>query len=327
MTAARPHKHLRMMKKRYRGFSELTEQLVRRRGVGGTPSWPDWCFLPFGGWHTLMGNYLGDSSIADLRVAYFYEAAMVAAIGTWQYSQGIYRFDPTLLSALKHSRLEGDLPADALLHLPEWCIYIETPGWSWMGEPLFGFWAHLEWDINTGGTELRFLLDGKSHLVPHALPLGAWSLKTAVGTLKEVVHLRLSEFDVGSETIAITEQLMPLVSLLLYLCSEEPEIDEMRQPGCHSSRANPRPRPHGRRFFVPDQPRQWVVGRNVGEALRASANVCPIAEGCPRRTVTTHLRRGHWHGFWTGPRTGERKFVYRWIPPLVVEGRKVPEAA
>jgi len=29
---------------------------------------------------------------------------------------------------------------------------------------------------------------------------------------------------------------------------------------------------------------------------------------------TLQLRRDHWHGLWTGPSDGERKFVYKWLP-------------
>ena len=43
------------------------------------------------------------------------------------------------------------------------------------------------------------------------------------------------------------------------------------------------------------------------------------------RTIKTHLRRGHWHGFWKGPRSGVRNFIYHWIAPLVVVGRKQSE--
>lgn len=46
----------------------------------------------------------------------------------WRMTQGIYRIDPTLYADLVDTEIAGDLPSDVLMHLPEWCIYIETPG-------------------------------------------------------------------------------------------------------------------------------------------------------------------------------------------------------
>ncbi len=31
-----------------------------------------------------------------------------------------------------------------------------------------------------------------------------------------------------------------------------------------------------------------------------------------------HIRRGHWHGYWTGPRSGKQKSELRWIAPLML---------
>ena len=31
-----------------------------------------------------------------------------------------------------------------------------------------------------------------------------------------------------------------------------------------------------------------------------------------------HMRRAHYHHFWTGPHDGERKLIVRWLPPIPV---------
>jgi hypothetical protein len=35
---------------------------------------------------------------------------------------------------------------------------------------------------------------------------------------------------------------------------------------------------------------------------------------------TAHVRRAHWHAFWTGPKasTEERKLILHWLPPIAV---------
>ncbi|MDR1660399.1 MAG: hypothetical protein LBR94_08720, partial [Desulfovibrio sp.] len=49
-------------------------------------------------------------------------------------------------------------------------------------------------------------------------------------------------------------------------------------------------------------------------------------ESAPRRA---HIRRAHWHGYWTGPRKPRpdipeerqwRRFSYRWLHPMLVGG-------
>ena len=55
------------------------------------------------------------------------DVGLLAAIGTWRYSQGIYRFDDSVYEALRDTVPSGDMPVDVLYRLPEWCVYIETP--------------------------------------------------------------------------------------------------------------------------------------------------------------------------------------------------------
>ncbi len=38
-----------------------------------------------------------------------------------------------------------------------------------------------------------------------------------------------------------------------------------------------------------------------------------------------HARRGHWHNYWTGPRSGERKLVLRWVEPMFIHGGEFDE--
>ena len=110
-------------------------------------------------------------------------------------------------------------------------------------------------------------------------------------------------------------ELKPFVSLLLYLCSDAPEIDDSRVPG-----TSPRKTKRGWSLFPADKVRFWDVAAKAGESLRRMANA-PVEEDGPEGLhvkVRTHLRRAHWHGFWTGPRNGERLFKYKWLPPIIV---------
>jgi len=317
MNQPRPLQHLNAALKLYPETAKLVDNFRASRGKD-LPKWPDWCFLPMAAWYAIVS---ASNRVSVLPLHLVGDVSKLSAIGTWRYSQGIYRVDPDLMAALTGSPVSGSLPSEVLFRLPEWCVYIETPDQQWQGDTLYGFWAHLEWDANTGRTKLRFLLDCEKNLIGLPLHVGAW-------TITEAVDRTISEATRQAQTVGIAmpsapgaiqdmaTQINPLVSVLLYLCSEEPEIDDAREPGTSPARPRPKKTQKGWRLFPPDKPRVWSVGTNTGSQLRQAGAGDPSG-----RTVKAHLRRGHWHGFWTGPRQGERKFIYRWISPLVVGGR------
>lgn len=282
------------------------------------PAWPDWCFLPMAAWYAMVS---AGNNMNTLPLDLVGDVAKLAAVGSWRYSQGIYQVDSDMMAALKNSPVSGSLPSEVLYRLPEWCVYVETPDQQWLGDTMYGFWAHLEWDVNTGRSELRFLLDCEKDVIGLPLHLGAWTVTEAVDrAVSEAAKQAKSVGVVMGVSPDITQniasQINPLVSMLLYLCSEEPEIDDSREPGTSPVRPSPKKTKKGWRLFPPDKPRYWSVGTDTGSQLRQA-----IAGDSTGRTVRAHLRRGHWHGFWTGPRHGEQKFVYRWISPLVAGGK------
>lgn len=252
----------------------------------------------------------------------------MAALGPWRYSQGIYRFDEDVLASIAGTVPSGEMPTEVLYRLPEWSVYIETPGLVWMDGVLHGFWAHLECDANTERHELRLLLDTDDVLVPVPMHLGPWTVTEAVDRAysesRKHWHLTgLPESTLAGELDAETaaQGLYGLVSLLLYICSDEPEIDDQREPGAFPSRPRPTRTKKGWRLFPAKRPRVWDVGESLGMRLRSGAEEAGEATG---RTVSAHLRRAHWHGFWKGPRDGERHFTYKWLPPIPV-GSTPPE--
>jgi hypothetical protein len=64
------------------------------------------------------------------------------------------------------------------------------------------------------------------------------------------------------------------------------------------------------------------VGYRLGAAIRAAqASPQHSESGGTHARPRPHIRRAHWHGYWTGPRAKpakERKFVLRWLAPIPV---------
>lgn len=78
---------------------------VSRRGKD-LPAWPSWCLLPMAGWSAITSGYLPSAD------AYTVAATMplLAAVGTWQYSKGVYRLQDDIARALAESEISGIIP-------------------------------------------------------------------------------------------------------------------------------------------------------------------------------------------------------------------------
>ncbi len=315
MVNVSPMRHLKTVMNTYPGMSSWARYCIERKGVGDFPDWPNWCFLPSWCWAALAYRQNEHMSNSDL----FEEGGFLSVIGAWRYSQGIYRLDVDLLSALAETDIAEDLPSELFQRLPEWSIYVETPGLPWAGAPINGFWASVDLDFNTQVKYLWFVLNADRGLLPFCIDIGVQSVAELMSKAMEMISGDLkSQFsDATEESVRRNfQELMSLISIVLYLCSSEPDIDPMHTPNSVGRNYPFRKGKKGNYLFTPDKPRVFLVGATLGEKLRAAA--CQTGN----KTVKTHLRRAHWHGFWRGPRTGERAFFYRWIAPLIVEGRK-----
>lgn len=308
----------------------LAETFRQGRGKPGAPTWPDWCYLPMGGWYAIVASTGGAKRLDLSRIG---DVSKLAALGAWRMTQGIYRFDPALLPALLDTPLANDLPCDLLQQMPEWCVYLETPGLRWSNRALKGVWAHLEQDANTGETELRLLTDpGLSPIVVH---IGPWPLHEAI--LRSEAAAMANTFPAGLGEIArhlpetrpvIRAVVEPVLSMLLYLCSQTADISKRGEPGWP---ANPQAKKTERGWKSPPAsgPMEWDVGVRMGAALRAAYQREQMGGDATsdRGQIRPHVRRAHWRTIVSGPRkdgdgadipSDKRKRELRWTPPIAV---------
>jgi hypothetical protein len=305
----------------------LAGELIRDKGKDGLPDWPDWCFLPLAGSYAVVSAELGVSRIA---LPYIGDVARHAALCAWRLGQGIYRFDPAVFDAVRETPVAGDIPHDVLYRLPEWCIYIETPGMDAGGHPLHGAFVHLEHDANTGRAELRLLLDTDAELIPVPLHLGPWSLAESIQRMAAEADQQAAAHglpgagsgDAGNRSLVATVE--PVVSLVLYVCSQSGDIGV---PGHQPARAAAKRTKRGLQFFPADKPATWDVGVRLGAALRRAYQAEQTGSDGQHSGPRPHIRRAHWHGFRSGPRlrpdgseipAADRAFDLRWMPPIAV---------
>lgn len=274
-------------------------------------AYPSYTFLPLDIWYDIALRIAEAEGLELLPVL----ADMFFA-GTWQYSKGIYTFDPDLLLALSESAIDGNIPADILTRIPEHCVYIDACG---------GFFAQLLYDPDLHCPLLG--LYGAEQVV--FVPLIHGPLDEALDKYRKLPRFQNDEDIIGKFTDEIAAQERDFaekcLNLILYLCSSEPDITTDRQPGYSRYRAEPVKTKKGLRLFPADRVHNHNVGASVGAQLRrvtdTGAEVAPIEyQGGTKRA---HLRRGHWHGYWKGSRKAEdREFIFHWIPPLIAGGKR-----
>lgn len=311
---------------------------VRRQMLSKQGVWPKWCFLPELGWISVALKNAGvkpkhfSPKNMDLVQRVFRDKTEQAFFGTWRLTQGVYRFDPTLYKALLETPLAEDIPCEILTRLPEWAVYIETPDIKHPnGMPLDGFGACLCHEPNSGvgdWIELHLFVtmpDGSRHRGTHSVVLDGGTIEQSSRRIDEENRLASALMGTANPKVAFNEKVWTpfvgkLLSLLLWLCSEEPEIGSSTPPKF--------PRPvrtnNGLRFFPSAQPKVWDVGVRIGAALNASAAIAKASggdgdEADPRARPRGHIRRAHWHTYRTGPGGSARKL--RWMSPILVNMR------
>jgi len=313
---SRPVKHLQQFSKLYpnawQTINIYYDALSRHR-----QKYPCWCFLPSDLFCHIGSNHL---NMGQPQMDFVDDYSTFMALSKWRITQGIYRFDPTLEHALINSPLRDNLPVAVFYKLPEWCIYIETHDMQFFGEKIHGIFVHLGYHRGRDHNELRIMLDGECGFVPFNILLGDWSLECAIDRLFAMGHLSEimpKSIDLKQLSSVLASVLSPFLALIIYLCSEKPDYSGgiVRSAGYPS----PKKTKQGLKFFPPDKPKIVEVGNTIGQQLRAPTNYIGTSSGS--RTVKPHIRRGHWHHYWKGPRKGgkeNQELIVVWLPPTAV---------
>ncbi len=307
----------------YPQLNKLVNHILSLR----SKSWdaPENVFVPITVWAQIlkqMGELNDKPSNQDILAT-----STLAALVAWRYSQGVYRFDETLLDSLTATDLDKPLPVDVLTRLPEYAVYIPLPDGLLETMPgVAGTFVSYDYDYRRQQLELRFELFAKDRVIgPVVLPLQTErTIQEELEHVVSAVTARLWQEGKTEEAQKVkspdtyARDVQKLVSLVLYLCSDKPEVDNLRQPGVSPARLKPKKVKGGMALFPAQQVTVWEVGRSIGQSLRTAAQT-KSALGGTHASPRAHIRRGHWHGFWTGPRKGDnRVFVLKWLHPMLV---------
>jgi hypothetical protein len=324
----RPVKHLAQFNAQNPGFWRDHDR--RRAEYAEGHKWPGWCYLPLHVTTRSMWRIRADRGIS-LHAG---EAVGVGALASWRLTKGIYLFDETVFEELWHTDITGNLPVELLQRLPEWGVYVPflRPLEIGFGLRSHGFFAYLDFDSHED-CWLHLNLDSEDS--ENEAAMNRISLRL-IGNLAEccapfraMVDKQFTPAFEGPEQLAVLEEwkreiepdlIRPMVSILLWLCSAEPEINPDPLRGLRTKKTR-----KGVRCFGPDEPRFYEVAYRIGAALRLSRAARPADGDGSHSSPHPHIRRAHWHSYWTGPKASitkeqpaDRKLVLKWIAPIAV---------
>lgn len=276
----------------------------------------------------LMRGYRPDDRVL------FMDDKKLAMFFAWRATKLDFRFDDEFAGELVRTPLTGEVPAELLRRLPASCIFVSLPHNILPG--YVGFYANIDQPSKRAEPVLSIYMASPnrwpSHLID--LPLAPGCRVAEVALSKEMASQKnVEEFlkesgDPESEEKAAlfaknraewaesrAQATGKVLSCLLYLCSDEPDLPVDYQPSVRQEKVIGTQR----RIVPPTDVVRWPVGVRIGATFKKEKASIehPTEAGRVANTVRPHVRRAHWHTYWTGPQ-GNRKPSLRWLSPILV---------
>lgn len=292
--------------------------------------WPAWCAMPMS---EVMACLCAQNHTNVPNAFIVQQTAPLAAAYLWQKTKQVFKFDAMLRSELEKQPFSGDLPGDALLHLPVPCVYIDGMVDIFGQSVADGFFAWMEYDVSNRWKELRILAlkESERSFSSLMLPIKG-TIEESLAALQGSADFN-AQTELGREIVQITDEIpisqsdnvrtfSCILNLLLYLCAEDPDYDKAprhakAKPVATLSTERP-----------PRAPTITTAGVHVGAVIRkgyaAAGDEKNLKNTGSHTAKSPHIRRAHWHHYWTGTRgSSNQQLVLKWIPPVFVGSNTV----
>ena len=280
---------------------------------------------------------VGTNNLADLRYSTHKYISDLHVFGAWRNSLGIYVIDKDIIQDIVKSPIPVETPVDIFSRLPEWCVYMDMSALNYMETvkegvalKIIGFWALYDLVFLNGKYQRILKLyvnieggnsDNLAPIIEMAIDNGKTveqSINDAYKAEKDIdpiVALNYAKSDI--------DMLKMLLSMLLWLCAEEPDISNIQgEPVNKDALRLPKYRVNKKTgvFIPPDKPTIYDIGKRLGGEIRTFNERLGSGDSRISSRKRPHIRRGHWHGVWSG--TGQNKeFKIYWQPAIFVNAR------
>lgn len=281
----------------------------------------------------MMGHSVDDALVT-------YPNAWMESLYAWRAMKMIYAFDPDFWEEINQTPLQGAPDLNIFDALPSDAFFVAN------GAKALSTLA--EHDRDVGGNNGFFVFKKGNTITLSTSPInsltfniGQWSFESEIRKHVEqrnkvALQLLINTWDASSakeKAIAEFHEELPSkiqkelkedceewggrLSALMYLCAKEPDIDRLKPPAPKVSRL-------GRRVHISAMKQEMVshVGYRIGNVFRQAKkeDADREASGPTGRKASPHVRRAHWHTYWTGPRDNPAPSL-RWISPVLVNAQ------
>lgn len=314
---------LKILKKITEQYPKAWEQMEMFHNNNGAPdlgSWPDWCYTPMA-----AAVAVASKGNDDIIASTINNAQAIFALAPWRLNKEVYVIDEDLKKLLFEQEADLDVPDEILLHLPYPSFYVETPNTYFYNDKIHGFFVALEYDVNNGEKELKpVFVTEDGDVFSFSIHIGAKSIHESFDLLnKEAIENTRTplEKELVFRSMQYSEEnkkfLKQILQVILYILAQNAEITPSSEQAMYTRRGK----------TIKDkysEIRKWDVGVRVGAAIRQQKAKEQSRQKeykeSEHQSPRPHMRRGHWHHFWTGPKTKpeERKLILKWLSPMTV---------
>lgn len=238
----------------------------------------------------------------------------------WDKYKQIYKFNPELYKLLTEETDSDSVMADIFLSkLPFPCFYVDNPINDGEGNEFVGFYVMTRLGID----DVPELFIEFAQTDPErsyrfcAVPLIKGSNKTIDELLtRQYVLAGVDPKDIPQKEV-FNEMCKKAINCVAYLCTDKLDVVKTRREvKAKSSKPNKKPK----------TVKVGLVGDKISKVIKES-RVRYVYEdsGKPHEKGTSksaHIRRAHYHSFWTGKRNEpeKRELIVKLISPIFVNG-------
>lgn len=324
-----PLKMINYLTNLYPAIWKEMDEFHNMNGTSSNANWPDWCYAPIEAALTIASDGNSLSSLTPRQKGAVVSCAqLISVLAPWRLSKEVYVIDESIKNLLFEQKEDVEIPIDILLHLPYQCFYIELPNTYFDGEKIHGLFVSLDYNVKLKERDLKLtFLSEREDVFSYPIELDAGTIESSIKKLnnqlveyakgsKELEEYAKSDPAKDNETITFIKQIMQIV---LYILAQNAEIVPDEEQSTITKRGK----------TIKDkysEIRKWDVGFRTGLALRLYKETKKLenaenqnkddSHASPR----PHMRRGHWHHFWTGPKNDEsqRRLILKWLAPMII---------
>lgn len=302
-------------------------------GEGGL-SWNNMCYAPISAALACVTNGADIEQLPanEIRLAN-HTAPIVAALAPWRLDKQVFVLDAEMERLLCEDTGDIEIPTEILMQLPYLCFYVDVNTLIHNQKRVTGFFVHFEDDPINKDRELRILLlfeDGDVEALPIHIDEDTvydsliHTMKEAEKVLRNIGSDIRFRYDNDFTNIEQFKTAVKCLQMILYICAQNADIQQDPEQKTISKTSK----------TVRDkysEIKKWDVGFRIGGAFRQYRQQRPTdktdvddheALNNPKTHASPrpHMRRAHWHHFWTGKLSepAKRKLVLKWLCPIAV---------